>query len=119
MESQLPAVTDAHLAPVSMSVERNPAALYLRRLPFSSGRRTMRQALEALHEWAEVRSTDSGPFLYPVTKRKMLVLRQMADQAVYRALRKRAGQAKVREFSPHDLRRTFASEMLDAGRSRK
>jgi hypothetical protein len=65
MESQLPAVTDAHLAPVSMSVERNPAALYLRRLPFSSGRRTMRQALEALHEWAEVRSTDPGPFLYP------------------------------------------------------
>ena len=23
--------------------------------------------------------------------------------------------ARVREFSPHDLRRTFASEMLDAG----
>jgi integrase len=39
----------------------------------------------------------------------------MTDQAVYLAFRKRAGHARVKEFSPHDLRRTFASEMLDAG----
>ena len=72
-------------------------------------------ALEALQAWAEVRGTIPGPFLYPVTKGKMLVPRRMTDQAVYLALKKRAGQAKVKEFSPHDLRRTFASEMLDAG----
>jgi len=72
-------------------------------------------ALEAIQAWAEVRGTIPGPFLYPVTKGKMLIPRRMSDQAVYLALRKRAGQAKVKEFSPHDLRRTFASEMLDAG----
>lgn len=39
----------------------------------------------------------------------------MTDQAVYLALKKRAVQAKVKEFSPHDLRRTFAFEILDEG----
>jgi integrase len=39
----------------------------------------------------------------------------MTDQAVYNALVKRARQAKVRRFSPHDLRRTFVSNLLDAG----
>ena len=39
----------------------------------------------------------------------------MSDQAVYLELKKRAKQARVKGFSPHDLWRTFASEMLDAG----
>lgn len=39
----------------------------------------------------------------------------MSAQAVYDALAKRARDAKVKEFSPHDLRRTFVSELLDAG----
>jgi site-specific recombinase XerD len=39
----------------------------------------------------------------------------MSAQAVYDALAKRARGAKVKEFSPHDLRRMFVSELLDAG----
>ncbi len=39
----------------------------------------------------------------------------MSAQAVYDALVKRAREAKVKEFSQHDLRRTFVSELLDAG----
>ena len=41
MESQLSVVTEAPLAPVILSAERDPAAVYLRRLPSASGRRTM------------------------------------------------------------------------------
>src|SRR3990172_2207115 len=48
MDYQLPVVMDTPLAPVSVSSEQNPAAVYLRRLPSQSGRRTMRQALEVI-----------------------------------------------------------------------
>jgi site-specific recombinase XerD len=58
---------------------------------------------------------EPGPFLIPIAKCGKIDSRRMTDQAVYLALRKRARQARVKEFSPHDLRRTFASEMLDAG----
>ena len=39
----------------------------------------------------------------------------MTNQAVYNILKKRAEGAGVSEFSPHDLRRTFVSDLLEAG----
>ena len=30
-------------------------------------------------------------------------------------MRKRVAEARVKQFSPHDCRRTFVSELLDAG----
>src|SRR3972149_3352966 len=48
MDYQLPVVMDTPLAPVTVSAERNPAAVYLRRLPSVSGRRTMFQALQVI-----------------------------------------------------------------------
>mgnify|MGYP002351421843 FL=1 len=39
----------------------------------------------------------------------------MTHQAIYNMLNKRIEQAGIKDFSPHDLRRTFISDMLDAG----
>jgi site-specific recombinase XerD len=39
----------------------------------------------------------------------------MTAQALYLTLQKRAKEAGVAAFSPHDLRRTFVSDLLDAG----
>ena len=41
--------------------------------------------------------------------------RRMTTEAVYKVLVRRARQAGVAHFSPHDLRRTFVAHMLDAG----
>ena len=39
----------------------------------------------------------------------------MTTQAIYNLLVKRATRAGVKNFSPHDLRRTFVSDLLEAG----
>jgi integrase len=39
----------------------------------------------------------------------------MTPEAIYQMLRKRGAAAGVEVFSPHDLRRTFVSDLLDAG----
>lgn len=55
------------------------------------------------------------PLFCPVNKGGRLVPRRMSDQAVLNIVRKRALSSGVRAFSPHDLRRTFISDLLDAG----
>jgi site-specific recombinase XerD len=39
----------------------------------------------------------------------------MTNQAIHNMLQNRANEAGVKKFSSHDLRRTFASNLLDAG----
>jgi site-specific recombinase XerD len=51
----------------------------------------------------------------PVTQTGQVVIRSMSDQAIYSILQTRAVKAKVRAFSPHDLRRSCVSDLLDAG----
>ena len=42
-------------------------------------------------------------------------MRALTPQSVWYLLEKRATQAGVEDFSPHDFRRTFVSDLLDAG----
>jgi len=72
-------------------------------------------AVEALAAWLEVRGPAPGPLFVAVCQRGEVDVRRMTDQATYSILRSRAKKAKVREFSPHDLRRSCVSDLLDAG----
>lgn len=73
-------------------------------------------ARQALDDWLSVRGNADGPLFVPVTKGKAVRLGdRMSAQAVYGLLRKRGAQANVGAFSPHDLRRSFVSDLLDAG----
>ncbi len=56
--------------------------------------------------WLPVRGPDPGALFLPINKGGRITLRRMTDQAV---------QTGVSHFSPHDLRRTFISDLLDAG----
>jgi site-specific recombinase XerD len=69
----------------------------------------------ALDHWLLVRPQIPGPLFLPVTKTGSLQPRRMSDQAVYLILVRVARRAGVAAFSPHDLRRTYVGDMLDAG----
>ena len=76
----------------------------------------LKGAYDAMSDWLVVRGMDSGPIFVAITKGGRLQLgREMTSQAIYNMLSKRAKAAGVKEFSPHDLRRTFVSDLLDAG----
>ena len=72
-------------------------------------------AAEALKSWLEVRGEASGPLLCPIDRGGRIEFRRLSAQAVLLACRKRAEEAGVKRFSPHDLRRTFIGDLLDAG----
>lgn len=69
----------------------------------------------ALEAWLRVRGSDPGPLFGPINKGGCIQLRRMTTQAVFGMVRKRASEAGIAEFSPHDLRRSFISDLLDAG----
>jgi site-specific recombinase XerD len=72
-------------------------------------------AQRALADWLAVRGGAAGPLFWPVTKSGEAINRRLSTQAVYNLLVKRAKQAGIDHFSPHDLRRTLAGDLLDAG----
>ena len=69
----------------------------------------------ALADWLEEHGAWPGPLFCPVDKAGRVQQAGITPEAIYRALRKRAEQAGVKTFSPHDMRRTFAGNLLDAG----
>ena len=72
-------------------------------------------AIGAVTEWLGVRGRRPGPLLHPFRKGGFTDYKRMTPQSVLMILRKRAAEAEVERFSPHDFRRTFCSDLLDAG----
>ena len=70
---------------------------------------------EAVDAWIARRGRWPGALLCPLVKGGHVEQRSMTAQAVLMRLRFLAGRAKVKQFSPHDLRRTFVGELLNNG----
>ena len=56
-----------------------------------------------------------GPLFYPIRKGGAIQQRQITNQAIYNMLQDRAKQAGIPHCSPHDLRHSFISDLLDRG----
>jgi integrase len=67
----------------------------------------------ALADWLAIRGEETGPLFWGLGNRNRRG--RLTDQAIYNMLRKRAGLAGVSRLSPHDFRRTFVGDLLDAG----
>ncbi|MBE9229235.1 site-specific integrase [Phormidium sp. LEGE 05292] len=72
-------------------------------------------ASRLVFSWLELRGSTPGALINPIRRGDRIEMRQMTDQAVMVILQKRGVQAKVANFSPHDFRRTFISNLLEAG----
>ena len=69
----------------------------------------------SLETWLAVRGDTPGAIFHPVNKAGRVIGTRLTAQGVYMLLRRLATKAKVQRFGPHDLRRTFISDLLDAG----
>jgi site-specific recombinase XerD len=73
-------------------------------------------ALDALRDWLSIRGVgDWGPLLWPVNKSGRVMRHRLTDQAIYSVMRRRAADAGIATFSPHDCRRTFVGDLLENG----
>ena len=69
----------------------------------------------AIGGWLAVRGSTPGPLFLALGKGGKVLPRGVTGHALLKAFARLARRAGVGRFSPHDLRRTFVSDMLDAG----
>jgi len=72
-------------------------------------------AAAAMADWLAVRGDRPGALFLPIRKGGHLADKGLSTTAVFMILRRRAAAACVSALSPHDLRRTFVGDLLDAG----
>lgn len=69
-----------------------------------------------LRMWIDdVRGEKEGPLFTRIRRYDTLTNSRLTDQAIYYVLQVRQQQAGIAKCAPHDLRRTFATAMLDNG----
>lgn len=71
----------------------------------------------AVTDWLACRGQEPGPLFFRIRRGDHVVrpFKRLTTQAVYKMLNERAKQAGVEKLSPHDLRRSFVGDLLDAG----
>jgi integrase/recombinase XerD len=81
----------------------------IREVPLKNG------TVDAMRAWLAHRGEEPGPLLCPVLKGGRIQYRRLSEQAIYKICARRAEQAGIATFTPHDMRRTYISSLLDRG----
>jgi integrase/recombinase XerD len=72
-------------------------------------------AIAALETWLLVRGRAPGALFLPIHRSGSARPRRLSTEAVARIVARRAHEAGVGELRPHDLRRAFATRLLETG----
>lgn len=72
-------------------------------------------SMRALERWIQVRGAQPGPLFTRVGHTGSVSGHGISAQLIYHIVRRRHVEAGVESFTPHDLRRSFISELLDQG----
>jgi len=67
----------------------------------------------ALEQWLKIRGKRAGPLFYAMKRGGGLVPRALVAGTIRHICQQRAAAADLAPFSPHDLRRSCATELLD------
>ena len=71
---------------------------------------------DAVDAWLRIRGKAPGPLLYSMTgKGHRITTRRLNPESIRLMLQRRAKRARIRHCTPHDLRRTFITNLLDHG----
>ena len=75
------------------------------------------ELVELCRAYVGVRGGEAGPFFYRAENGHgtKLIVERLTPMSVWRLFTRLAVKAGVARFSPHDLRRTFAGDLYDAG----
>ena len=74
-----------------------------------------REAAGIIVSWIRVRGSQPGPLLCPIAQSSHVEIRPLSGQSLMLRLKERCRQAGIRPCSPHDLRRTYISYLLEDG----
>ena len=69
----------------------------------------------AVNAWLKARGQAPGPLLCGINKSARITLHRLPTESIRLILNQRAEQARIRGCTPHDLRRTFITSLLDHG----
>ncbi len=72
-------------------------------------------AIAYVNQWLKMRGKKAGALICPVFRGGKIIIRRLSTDGVLKIIRNRAKKAGINSFSPHDFRRTFCSDLLDAG----
>jgi integrase/recombinase XerD len=68
-----------------------------------------------LRRWLKARNTQPGPVFTPIMANRQCLNRALSGQSIYNLIQSRCLQAGIGLVRPHDLRRTFVTQLLEAG----
>ena len=68
-----------------------------------------------LSVWLDDRGTEDGPCFLKINKYEEILKTGLTDQRIYSITKEWAQKCGMKKWSPHDLRRTFASNLLELG----
>ena len=72
-------------------------------------------AWSRLSRWLEHSGHGQGALFTRIRRHDAITDGRLSAQAIYHILHTRAAEAQVEKFSPHDLRRTYATTLFDKG----